>query len=163
MKITIKKKMVKNWIINLWELFCVFLVFGSIYFMLESCWKGHLTNWRMFILAGIIGVLIGSINFFFSYETPILLQCFCGMLLALLAECIFGYHWNIEQSLGLWNYSTPPLSYLSAVAGQINLVFAAIWFFLSGLCIVIDDAIYFYIFHKGERPYYKIGKKTYRL
>ena len=40
----------------------LFIVFGAIYFGIECLWKGHLTHWSMFVLAGMIGVLIGSIN-----------------------------------------------------------------------------------------------------
>ena len=40
----------------------LFIVFGAIYFGLECLYKGHITHWSMFVLAGFIGVLIGSIN-----------------------------------------------------------------------------------------------------
>ena len=111
-------------------------IFGGIYFFIECLWKGHLTDWRMFVLAAVIGVLIGSINEFFTYETDLILQCIVGMLIALLCECIGGYQWNIVEGLAIWDYSTLPFS---AVGGQINLFFAMAWMFLSGVCIILDD------------------------
>ena len=48
----------------------LFIIFGAIYFGLECLYKGHITHWSMFVLAGIIGVLIGSINEGVPWETP---------------------------------------------------------------------------------------------
>ena len=70
-------------------------IFGAIYFLIECIYKEHLTDWRMFVLAAVIGVLVGSINELFTYETDFILQCIVGMLVALLCECIFGYQWNV--------------------------------------------------------------------
>lgn len=132
------------------------ILFGCIYFILESIWKGHFTDWRMFVLSGIIGLSIGCINELFTYDTHFILQCFTGMLIALLCECIFGYQWNVIEQLALWNYSNLPFS---AVADQINLFFAAIWFLLSAVCIILDDIMHYYVWKEGEPPYYRIGKK----
>lgn len=134
------------------------LLFGTIYFLLESAWKGYWTNWRMFVLAGFIGLLIGSINELFTYETDLRLQCLVGMMISLLCECIFGYQWNIIEGLGLWNYSNPPLSYFSAVAGQINFFFALAWIVLSLVCIILDDLLSYYFCKDTDiPPYYTIG------
>lgn len=139
------------------------IVFGGVYFVLESIWKGHWTNWRMFLLSAVIGVFIGLINNLFSYDTDFRLQCIVGTLIALLSECIFGYQWNIIEGLALWSYSNPPLSYVSAVAGQINLVFALIWFVLSGVCVVLDDILHYYVCGDNEQPWYRIGDKKWYL
>lgn len=48
----------------------LFITFGAIYFGLECVWKGHLTHWSMFVLAGFIGVLIGGINEYISWNMP---------------------------------------------------------------------------------------------
>ena len=48
----------------------LFIIFGAIYFGLECLWKGHLTHWSMFVLAGMVGVLIGSINELIEWEVP---------------------------------------------------------------------------------------------
>lgn len=49
----------------------LFLIFGLFYFIVETIWKGHLTHWSMFVLAGIVGVLIGSINEHIPWEMPL--------------------------------------------------------------------------------------------
>lgn len=139
------------------------LLFGSIYFVLECIWKCTLTDWRMFVLAAVIGVMIGCINDIFNYDTNFLLQCFLGTLIALLCECIFGYQWNVVQGLAIWDYSDLPFS---AVAGQINLFFGLAWMFLSGVCIVLDDSLHYYVWkHDGkvDRPFYRIGEKRWYL
>lgn len=142
---------------NLCELLTLFLSFGFLYFLLESIWKGYFTNWRMFVLAGIIGTIIGLLNNVFTYDTDFICQCLIGTQSAVLAEAIFGYHWNVEMGLGLWNYSNPPLSYFSFCSDQINLIFALLWVFLSAIAIVLADIIHCFIFNRvGERPYYKI-------
>jgi hypothetical protein len=48
----------------------LFIVFGAIYFGLECLYKGHITHWSMFMLAGIIGLLIGGINEHIPWEMP---------------------------------------------------------------------------------------------
>jgi len=49
----------------------LFIVFGLIYFGIECIWKGHLTHWSMFVLAGFVGCIIGSINEYISWEMPL--------------------------------------------------------------------------------------------
>jgi hypothetical protein len=48
----------------------LFMVFGAIYFMIECAWKGRITHWSMFVLAGFIGVMIGSINEYIPWKMP---------------------------------------------------------------------------------------------
>ena len=49
----------------------LFVIFGAIYFAIESIWKGHLTHWSMFVLAGVIGSLIGAINEYIPWHMPL--------------------------------------------------------------------------------------------
>ena len=133
------------------------VLFGCIYFVLESIWKGHWTDWRMFVLSSVIGLIIGLQNELFTYDTDFILQCVTGTLVALLCECIFGYQWNVVEKLALWDYSNLPFS---AVANQINLFFGLIWIVLSGVCVILDDALHYYVWENdgvSERPYYRIG------
>lgn len=131
---------------------CLFCTSGTIYYLLESIYKGHLTNYRMFFLAGFIGILIGLINNLFPFDTSFLLQCVVGMLIALLCECIFGYQWNIAEGLNLWDYSNLPFS---AVGNQINAIFALVWLFISALAIIVDDWIRYKLFGE-EKAHYKL-------
>ena len=35
----------------------LFIVYGLIYFIIECLYKGKLSDWRMFVLAGFIGIM----------------------------------------------------------------------------------------------------------
>ena len=64
----------------------LFIVFGLLYFLIETIWKGHLTHWSMFVLAGIVGILIGSINEYIPWEMSFWKQCSIGMIIATIFE-----------------------------------------------------------------------------
>lgn len=138
----------------------LFTVYGSIYFAIECIYKGRLSDIRMFILAGIIGVLLGLINNLFDYETDYILQCIVGMLIATLSEAIGGYYWNIECGMGIWNYSLLPLSF---VGGQINLFFSLAWLFLSGVVIVLDDILRCKLYGEEKPIYYVFGNVLFKI
>ena len=112
----------------------------------------------MAVLGGVMGVMIGLINLLFSYDTDLILQGIVGSLLVTLSEAIGGYYWNIELGLNIWDYSSLPFS---AINGQVNLLFSIGWFFLSIVCIFLDDVIDYYIIKqkKSEAPYYVIFGK----
>lgn len=130
----------------------LFITFGITYFIIECIYKGHITDPRMIVMAGVIGIMIGLINNLFSFDTNFILQSFVGALIAVLSECICGYQWNIVEHLALWDYSNLPLSY---VGGQINLFFGIAWMLLSAVCIVLDDFIRWKIYGE-EKPHYTI-------
>lgn len=127
----------------------LFLIFGTIYFGIECMWKGHLTHWSMFILAGIIGILIGGINEYIPWEMPFVQQCGIGMILATLGEGITGLIVNVWLGLNVWHYNLLPFFW-----GQCSVPFCIAWFFLAGLCILIDDLIRWKWFNE-EEPWYK--------
>ena len=112
----------------------LFIVFGLIYFGVECAWKGHLTHWSMFVLAGAVGILIGGINEWIPWEMPFWQQCSIGMIGATLGEGITGLIVNVWLRLGVWHYNIFPFFW-----GQCSVPFCLAWFILSGLCIVIDD------------------------
>ena len=152
----------KKLIRNSGELLTLFIFFGTLYYLIESIWKHHFTDWRMFILAGLIGTAIGLLNNIFTYEMDFLSQCLIGAQSATLLEAIFGYRWNVEMGLALWNYSNPPLSRFSFCADQINLLFVIVWVFFSGIAVILADFIHYFLFKniQEEKPYYKIlGRK----
>lgn len=130
----------------------LFLFFGTVYFIIECVYKQSITDIRMFLLGGILGILIGLINNLFNWDTSFLLQCFVGMLMILLAEAITGYQWNIVEQLNIWDYSHLPFS---AVQGQINLFFGIAWFGLSGVCIILDDILRWKFFNE-DKPKYQL-------
>lgn len=146
----------KNMIKACIEYTVLFLLFASIYFVIETVWKHQLTDYRMFILGGVLGVIIGLFNNIFTFETDLFLQGYTGMVTVCLVEAVMGYHWNVIHGFGIWDYSELPLSF---VEGQVNLFFAVAWFFLSIVCVFIDDFVWYRFFNR-EKPYYKLfGKR----
>lgn len=134
----------KKWLKNI----ILFIVFGAIYFGIECIWKGHLTHWSMFILAGMIGVLIGGINECIPWEMPFWQQCCIGMILATLGEGITGLIVNLWLNLNVWHYNLLPFFW-----GQCSVPFMCAWFVLAGVCIFLDDLIRWKWF--GEtKPHY---------
>ena len=126
----------------------LFIVFGAIYFGIECAWKGYLTHWSMFVLAGAVGILIGGINECIPWEMPFWQQCSIGMIIATLAEGITGLIVNQWLGLGVWHYNL-----LVFFWGQCSLPFMVAWFFLAGICILIDDWLRWKWFNE-EEPYY---------
>lgn len=127
----------------------LFLIFGLIYFGIECAWKGHLTHWSMFVLAGFVGITIGAINEHIPWEMPLWQQCGIGMVIATIGEGITGLIVNTWLGLNVWHYNQ-----LTFFWGQCSLWFCIAWYFLAGLCIIIDDWIRYKWFGE-EYPHYK--------
>ena len=128
----------------------LFVIFGIIYFIIETVYKRQLTHWSMFVLAGIIGILIGSINEYIPWGMPFWIQCGIGMTIATLAEGISGLILNIWLGLSVWDYSHTPLNFF---CHQCSVPFCAVWYLLAGVCIVLDDYIRWRVFGE-EKPRY---------
>lgn len=148
---------IKRILVNASEYFITAIFFSLTYFCIECVYKGKITDWRMGLLGGIIGLAVGLLNNVFTYETDILLQGLVGALITTLAEATLGYQWNIIEGLNIWDYSNLPFS---AVNGQINLFFFIAWIFLSLVAVILDDLIDYYIFKNTQPPYYKLFGKT---
>lgn len=127
----------------------LFIVFGAIYFGLECLYKGHVTHWSMFVLAGFIGVLIGGLNEYIEWKMSFIKQCFIGMIIATLGEFVTGVIVNGIFQLNIWHYNVLAFGW-----GQCSVIFSAIWFILSGVCIVIDDWIRWKWFGEEKPVYY---------
>ena len=74
-----------------------------------------------------------------------------GSCIATVIEFISGLIINVWLGLDVWDYSNLPLN----VMGQICLPFSIIWFFMSLLCIVLDDYLRYWFFGE-EKPHYSI-------
>lgn len=145
------------------KMIIIFLLFGSIYFVIESTWKGQTTDWRMFVLGGFIGLMIGLINNVFTYESDILLQSLVGMILITLCEAVLGYQWNTIEKLHIWDYSSLPLN---GVNGNVSAIFSLfVWIPLSLIAILVDDGFRYYVLKESdEQPYYVLfGRTLFRL
>ena len=134
----------------------LFIIFGTIYFGIECIWKGHLTHWSMFVLAGMIGLLIGGINECIPWEMPFQYQCGIGMIIATLGEGITGLIVNKLFNLNVWHYNILPFFW-----GQCSVPFMCAWFLLAGVCIIIDDLIRWKWFGEEKPKYYFKGGNGY--
>lgn len=108
------------------------------------------THWTMGILGGICFVVCGIINEFYTWELAFWKQCLIGASVITLLEFITGCIVNLWLEWNVWDYSSIPLNLL----GQICLPFSIAWIFLSGVAIVLDDWLRYWLF-KEEKPKYK--------
>ena len=127
----------------------LFILFGAIYFGIETLWQGSVTHWTMFLLGGMVGFLIGDINGKIHWEMPILQQCTIGMGVAIFAEAVAGVILNIILKLNLWHYTR-----MTFFWGQCNLPYCVIWLILGAFCILLDDQIR-WRFLGEEKPHYR--------
>ena len=128
---------------------------GGLYMTLELIYRQR-TDWTMFYLAGIIGLLLLLINEWLDYKTDILIQVFICGTGALFAELICGLIFNAD--FHIWDYRDLPFNFM----GQIQLHFAVIWYILSAIFIPILDYIDYTMFPREgiEKPYYVLfGRK----
>lgn len=123
----------------------LFSIFGMIYTNIELFFRNK-TDVRMFFVGGLCGLLVGLINEIFP-KMRIIYQAFLSTIIILSIEFVSGYYFNIIKGLNIWNYSDMPFN----IMGQICLPFGIIWFFLSILCIYVDDLLRYKLFDE-EKP-----------
>lgn len=139
------------------ETMTLFMIGGTIYYSAEMLVRGR-SHWSMAVCGGICFLTIGAINEVLDYDMPLLLQMLYGAAAITATEFAFGCILNLWLGLGIWDYSNLP----GNVLGQICPQFTALWFFVSGIGIVVDDLIRWKVF-KEEKPHYRLllggGKK----
>lgn len=133
---------------KLLKLGCLFLIGGAIYILIELVYRGY-SHWTMFIVGGLCFVLIGGINEFLSWDTPLWLQAGIGAVIITVLEFICGCIVNLALGWNVWDYSNTPLNIL----GQVCLPFAIIWFVIAHAGIALDDYLRYWLF-KEEKPHY---------
>lgn len=126
----------------------LFLIGGVLYCCVELLWRGR-THWTMAIVGGICFVVIGGLNNYIPWEMPLWKQAGVGSLFVTAMELVVGIPLNLFMKLHIWDYSSLPFNLL----GQICLPFTIAWFFLSLLCIFVDDQLRHILF-KEEQPHY---------
>lgn len=140
---------------NICKHMLLFTMGGSIYLCIEIIWRWLMrstpTHWAMFVVGGIVFLLLGWINEGLPWTMPFIWQCLFGTIAVLFVEFVSGCILNIWLGLAIWDYSTMPLN----VRGQICPQFALAWFVLSGVGIVVDDWLRYYLFRE-ERPHYTL-------
>ena len=126
----------------------LFLIGGLAYCGIEILWRGY-THWTMGILGGFCFVIIGGLNNYIPWEMRLWKQALIGSLVVISCEFVSGIILNLFLNLHIWDYSSMPFN----VLGQICLPFTILWFFLSIICIFVDDWLRYVLF-KEERPKY---------
>lgn len=106
----------------------LFIVGGILYYLIEIIWRGR-SHFSMFFVGGLCFVLIGKINEYISWETPVYIQSILGSIIITTIEFISGCILNIWLGLGVWDYSNIPFN----LFGQICLPFSILWIFVSFL------------------------------
>lgn len=130
---------------------CILALIGGItYVLIELAWRGY-SHISMFILGAFCFVLIGGINEFLPWELGFVWQMLIGAGIVTILELIVGIVVNVWLGLEVWDYSNLPFNFM----GQICLPFSFAWTLLSGVAIVVDDYLRYWLFGE-EKPHYKI-------
>ena len=114
----------------------LFLVGGLSYYNIELLYRGN-SHISMLICGGLSMILIGGIDQFSHKPISIWKQMIVGSIIITTLEFITGVIVNLWLKLNIWDYSSAPFNLL----GQICLHFSIYWFFLSYLCIIVDNWI----------------------
>ncbi len=126
----------------------LFLVGGTIYFLLEVLFRGY-SHPSMFILGGICFLLIGILSESKYFQIPLLGQMLISSLIITVMELATGLIVNVWLGLNVWDYSSLPFNFL----GQICILYTVIWFFLSFAAIILNDYLRYKFFGKKSMKY----------
>lgn len=127
----------------------LFAIGGALYYLIEILWRGY-SHIGMFVVGGICFILIGLINEYLSFKTPLWKQQLIAAFIVTGIEFIAGLILNVWLRLNIWDYSNLPFNLL----GQISLQYSILWFLLSLPAIVIDDWLRWWLFGE-EKPHYR--------
>lgn len=126
------------------------LIGGAVYIGIELLWRGY-SHWTMFILGGLLFLLIGGINEFFTWSMALTSQGIIGAVCVTAAELAAGFVVNLWFSWDVWDYTDMPLN----LWGQICLPYALLWLPLSIIAVILDDWLRFWLFRE-EKPRYSV-------
>lgn len=138
---------------KLYKTMYLWAIGGLLYCLFELFFRGH-THWTMFAVGGFCFVMCGLLNEHIGWDMPFPLQMLIGCLIITGTELIAGIVLNMWLGLNIWDYSNMPLN----LWGQICLPFSCLWFFLSGVAIVLDDELRYNMFGE-EKPHYYFWMK----
>lgn len=128
----------------------LFLCGGGIYAAIEILWRGY-THWTMAVLGGLLFLVIGGLNNWFSWDMSLVFQGVVGGVIITIAEFAAGLILNIYLGLGVWDYS----EMAGNVLGQICPQFTLVWMVLSVIAVIVDDWLRYRLFGE-ERPSYHL-------
>lgn len=128
----------------------LFLIGGIAYVGIEILWRGY-SHWTMFILGGLCFICCGLLNEIIPWEMVLSKQMLIGAVIVTLLEFLTGMIVNVKLGWNVWDYSNLPLN----ICGQICPIFFIAWYYVSGLAIILDDYLRYWLFHE-EEPHYKL-------
>lgn len=126
----------------------LFSTYGILYVMIEILFRSY-SHWSMFLLGGLCGIIIGSLNEWYPWEMPLWKQIMIGEFVVLSLEFLTGCIVNLWLGWNIWDYSSLPFNLL----GQICLLFAILWMPLVLITIILDDYLR-YLWFNEEKPHY---------
>lgn len=133
----------------------LFVTGGSVYIAIEMIWRAVMestpTHWAMFIIGGVLFLILGGLNEWLPWRLSFIKQVLIGTAIVIAVELVSGCVLNLWLGLGIWDYSDKPLN----VFGQICPQFTVAWLALSGVAIVFDDYLRYWLFGE-EKPHYFI-------
>lgn len=107
----------------------IFSVGAAGYGLLEILWRGY-THWSMLIAGGVCFSFFGVLGEKME-KASLLLKGLAGGAFITAVEFLFGVIFNIILKKKVWDYSSMPFN----IAGQICLLYSAIWTVISIICI----------------------------
>lgn len=131
----------------------LFAIGGLLYYLIEIFWRGY-SHLSMFVVGGICFMLIGLINEYLSFETPLWKQQLIAAVIVTGIELTAGLILNVWLQLNIWDYSSLSFNLL----GQISLQYSILWSLLSLPAIVLDDWLRWWLFDE-EKPHYRFINK----
>ena len=137
-----KKHILKNLIL--------FLVGLCIYTTIEVWFRGY--SYRLMgLVGGCIMCVLDKINDRLSWDLPLICQMILGGAFVTVLELLSGEFALYVLGVRMWDYSG---QWMSMCDNLICPLFSLIWIALSGVAIVLSDAINYYLLHDEQRPYY---------
>ena len=138
-------------LLNLIIKYCILMIIGGLgYVGIELIWRVY-SHWTMFFLGGCCFVCCGLLNEILTWEITLIKQMLCGAIIITILEFITGVIVNLYLGWNIWNYSDLPLN----ICGQVCLFFSLAWYCVSGIAIVLDDYLRYWLFNE-EKPHYKL-------
>jgi len=137
---------------SLKKIFALAYFGGATYVTIELFGRGF-SHWSMFFLGALCFISYGLINEVIPWGMPLWLQMLIGAVITTLLEFIVGYIVNIKLGWAVWDYSNVP----GNICGQICPQFSFLWFWLSGVGIVLDDYLRYW-WYGEDKPHYTIWR-----
>lgn len=129
------------------------IVGGTTYVGIELLWRGY-SHWSMFFLGGLCFICCGLLNEILPWDMVLSKQMLIGAIIITTLEFITGCIVNLKLGWNVWDYSNISLN----ICGQVCPIFFIAWYYVSGLAIILDDWLRYWIFHE-EKPHYKLLSK----